>query len=247
MKVTFTCRFQVLCLHVCWIATLFLGAATFSGPPLAGQEAVESGRFDLMVRELFFAGFGGDERALEKGMTICAEALARNPQHAEALVWQGSGKLYRAGILFSRAEFEKALPLWQQGLAEMDRAVAMKPKSLGVRVPRGASLLGASRHTPPDQTPNLVKHVIEDYAFALDFHATGFEKLGVHNRGELLGGLAEAWARAGDPEKARPYVERMTRELPGTPYAERAKLWLEAASTEDRPNELACIGCHSRE
>ena len=37
-------------------------------------------RFDLTVRNYFFAGFGGDIASLEKGMKICEDALAADPR-----------------------------------------------------------------------------------------------------------------------------------------------------------------------
>ncbi|HJX85000.1 MAG TPA: hypothetical protein VJ723_11705, partial [Candidatus Angelobacter sp.] len=54
-------------------------------------------RFDLKVRNYFFAGFLGNDAALEKGMKICEAALAANPKDAEAMVWHGSGVYFRSG------------------------------------------------------------------------------------------------------------------------------------------------------
>ena len=53
-------------------------------------------RFDMVVRADFFAGFAGDEARLAKGMATCEEVLAVTPNHAEALVWHGSGLAFNA-------------------------------------------------------------------------------------------------------------------------------------------------------
>jgi len=59
-----------------------IGSALLSAPP---------DRFDHVVRNDFFAGFAGDEEALERAMKVSGETLAANPEHAEALVWHGAG------------------------------------------------------------------------------------------------------------------------------------------------------------
>ena len=53
--------------------------------------AQEPERFDETVREFFFAGFAGNEDALARGMAICEETLAADPDHPGALVWQAAG------------------------------------------------------------------------------------------------------------------------------------------------------------
>jgi len=51
-------------------AVILLGAGM-----LASQD-----RFDLKVRNYFFAGFAGNAASLEKGMKICETTLADNPK-----------------------------------------------------------------------------------------------------------------------------------------------------------------------
>src|SRR6185369_2035569 len=93
-------------------------------------------RFDYVVREDFFAGFGGNDEALKRAMTKTEAALAEEPNHAEALVWHGAGLYFQAGQLFRKGDMPAGQQLATKGLEEMDRAVALSPKSVGVRVPR---------------------------------------------------------------------------------------------------------------
>ena len=51
-------------------------------------------RFDHKVRNDFFTGFAGDREALVRAMKVAGEAIAENPNHAEALVWHGAGTLF---------------------------------------------------------------------------------------------------------------------------------------------------------
>src|SRR5262249_13192101 len=101
-------------------------------------------RFDYLVREDMFRGFAGDKAAFDRAMALCEARLAENPDHPEALVWHGTGLLFRSGEAFRSGDSEKATLLNRNGLAEMKRAVALAPNSLSVRIPRGAVLLAAA-------------------------------------------------------------------------------------------------------
>ncbi|MEP7364110.1 MAG: hypothetical protein ABI972_12715 [Acidobacteriota bacterium] len=54
-------------------------------------------RFDHVVRNDFFSGFTGNQEALDRGMKVCEQVLAGNPNHAEALVWHGAGLATKTG------------------------------------------------------------------------------------------------------------------------------------------------------
>ena len=71
------------------------GAAAFGFGFLSSlRSAPAQERFDLKVREDFFAGFGGDDDALNRGMKACEAAIDADPKAAEAMVWHGSGLFY---------------------------------------------------------------------------------------------------------------------------------------------------------
>ena len=108
---------------------------------LRSAHAQETARFDMKVRESFFAGFGGDKDALVRGMKASEEVLAGNPKHAEALVWHGSGLTFQAGQAFSSGDQQKGMELWTKGLKEMQTAVDLAPESPSVLIARGADLL----------------------------------------------------------------------------------------------------------
>ena len=54
-------------------------------------------RFDFKVREDMFAGMDGDTAAFDRAMKLIDDTLAADPDHAEALVWRGDGRLFLAG------------------------------------------------------------------------------------------------------------------------------------------------------
>src|SRR5947209_9157719 len=94
-----------------------------------GQE-----RFDLKVRNYFFAGFAGNAESLETGMWMCEEALAADPKNSEALVWHGSGLYFQAGQAFQKGDQQGGFELFQRGVKQMDEAVALAPDTIGVRI-----------------------------------------------------------------------------------------------------------------
>jgi pentatricopeptide repeat protein len=200
-------------------------------------------RFDLKVRTFFFAGFAGDTASLEKGMKMCEDALAENPKNAEALVWHGSGTYYQAGQAFRGGDMQKGMELFQHGVKEMDDAVALSPDAIGVRIPRGAVLLTGTRQMSAEMARPLIEKAVEDYEHAYQIQGPDLSQLGTHPRGELLIGLADGYSRLGNVEKARQWFERIQKELPGTPYAKSAALWLDAKSLT--PAQSGCLGCHA--
>ena len=72
-----------------------------------GPTAALAQRFDDRVRDLFFSGIAGEADDLVEAIALCDAALAANPDHAEALVWHGSGTFYMAGVAML------ALAAWQ--------------------------------------------------------------------------------------------------------------------------------------
>jgi tetratricopeptide (TPR) repeat protein len=201
-------------------------------------------RFDFKVREDMFAGMDGDKAAFDRAMKLIDDTLAAAPDHAEALVWRGDGRLFMAGQAFQRGAFTDGQALTAQATADMDRAVALQPDNLAVRIPRATGLLPFARGMRPfnrAEADRLTRTAIDDYEFVVATSAPRWSKLGEHGQGELLGALADAWLQLGDAAKARPYLDRMTAELPATPYAQNAAL-RRADPSARAP--LTCLGCH---
>lgn len=202
-------------------------------------------RFDYVVREDFFAGFGGNDEALKRAMTKTEAALAEEPNHAEALVWHGAGLYFQAGQLFRKGDMPAGQQLATKGLEEMDRAVALSPKSVGVRVPRGSVLLTSARFMPTEMSQPLIKRGVEDFESTLEIQKDVFSTLGTHPQGEVLQGLGDAYSRLGDTAKATVYYQRILDELPNSPYAKRANTWMQT-KTPLPAGQAGCIGCHNK-
>jgi tetratricopeptide (TPR) repeat protein len=243
---TISFRSLVVVLAAAWVLALTSAVtatqvAAQPGAPVAPKTAVPPGRFDMAVRADFFVGFSGDMDRFERAITLCETMLAANPDHAEALVWHGAGMAFRAGLAFRSGDPQKGIELWGRGMAEMERAVSLQPDNVAVRIPRGASLLEASRQMPPAQATPILELAVDDYERVLALQSPYFDKLSDHARGELLFGLADGWARLGDKEKARTYFAQLTSSASSSGRVTYAKAWLDGAPPA---NVGRCIGCH---
>ncbi|MGP0075849.1 MAG: hypothetical protein ACLPWF_28365 [Bryobacteraceae bacterium] len=200
-------------------------------------------RFDFKVRNYFFAGLAGDAASLEKGMKICENILASDPKQPEALVWHGMGLVSESRTAFQKGDQQNGAALWQRGLDEMDQAEEIAPDDLGVRIVRGAVLLVASQYLPEEAAHPLIEKGLSDYEKAYSVQGPDLSHLGTHKSGELMIGMADAYARLGQQEKAQRWFERIQKDLPGTPYAKSAAMWLETKTLA--PRQAGCLSCHA--
>lgn len=201
-------------------------------------------RFDFKVREDMFAGFDGDKEALDRAMTLIASTLAATPDHAEALAWRGGARLFQSGGAFQRGVIGDGRRLAAEGLADLERAGTLAPGSIGVRAVRAPALMlyaNGVRPFVPAEADRLTRLAVADFEFILTTRTPDWSGLAEHDRGEVLGALAEAWLQLGDGAHASPYLDRIAAELPGTPYAQNAAL-RRADPLAKAP--LTCLGCH---
>jgi len=236
----------VLAAILCTALAAACGAAAPAPTAMVGPTAAPSPgqeRLELKVRADFFAGLEGDAAAFARAMKTCDDVLAIRPDDAEALVWRGAGRLWEAGVAYRKGDFQNGRALWDRALAEMDRAVAVAPDAIGVRIPRGAALLGAAPHVPdPAASRSLYERAAADYETALRLQEPTLGKLSIHAREELLFGLADVQTHLGDKAKARTYFERLVRDCPDSQLVPYAQAWLSGSPPDARPR---CAGCHS--
>jgi len=234
------------------LALLFAGTAvsTFplwrdaqqisSTPPVAANRDLE-----FSIRGDLFAGMAGNAEAFDRAMKACESALARDPKNATALVWHASGTYFQAGAAFRAGDAVRGNELRDQARKEMDEGVALRPNSVDVLIPRATVLQAQAQHIPDANAARLVwQRSNDDFEKILQLQRDEFAKLPIHSRGELLGGLAESYAGLGDSTKARAYLTRLTKELPDTPYAQKAAALL-AADSLPRTLGVTCLGCHA--
>lgn len=205
--------------------------------------SAQNARFDHKVRDLFFAGFAGDKEALAKAMTLSEATLKENPNHAEALVWNGSGIFFQSSEKFRNGDMAGGMALFQKGTGMMDRGVALAPKSIGVRIPRGSAYFAASRNMPPEVARTLIEKGVSDFEMSWDLQKdSDLSQFSQHSIGELWFGIADGNARLGNKDRATDFFTKLKDKLPGTPWAAKAERWL--TNGKLAANDGNCVGCH---
>lgn len=200
--------------------------------------------FDTLVRGDFFAGMTGDRDRLERAMKNAEAVLARNPKHAQALVWHGGGLLARATTAYRKGDSKLGDQLWQQGLDEMDQALSYAPDRIDVIIGRSATIIGLAQAgwDPRDKKGReLLESALLGYEKVYRIQKPTFNKVSEHSRGELLFGLASGWSILGEHDKSQRYLRLITEKVRGTDYETEARRWL---GQDPRVVQHDCRGCH---
>ena len=219
-------------------------AIDFSGPQARTTER-HGDRFDMMVRDDFFAGMMGDTVRLERGMKACEDVLAKDPTNADALVWHGGGLIARGQRAYTAGDPASGDRLWSAGIDEMNKAVTFEPENMGVKIGRAATLIGLAQ-SGWDSSDNgsraLLKSAVLDYEKVLRWHGPLFGRVSDHSRGELLFGLASGWSILGNQKKTREYLSLILRKCKNTSYESEARRWLNKKLPVVVQHD--CTGCH---
>ena len=211
----------------------------------ASEVELQDDSLDAIVRGDFFAGMMGNRTRLDRAMKYCEDLLAKNPKHAEALVWHGGGLLVRAVHAYTKGDDATGDKLWKTGIEEMNNAAALEPHNMKVKIGRSATLIGYAQSgwDPSDsQSRVLLESALLDYETVYRWQKPNFIRVPIHSRGELLFGLASGWSILGNDSKAREYLMLILKECKDTPYEAEARRWL--ARKWPLVIHHDCIGCH---
>jgi hypothetical protein len=240
---------------LCLLSVLTVGAVLLNWP--LSEDSVEAASrnrrvelqqeesLDAIVRNDFFAGMMGNKVRLERAMKYCDDLLAKNPKHAEALVWHGGGLLVRAVHAYTAGDNTTGDKLWNTGIEEMNQAAALEPQNMKVKIGRSATLIGYAQSgwDPSDsQSRVLLESALLDYEAVYRWQKPNFNDIPIHSRGELLFGLASGWSILGNETKVREYLRLIVKKCKNSPYEAEARRWL----SKKWPLVIQhdCIGCH---
>ncbi|HJT90149.1 MAG TPA: hypothetical protein VJ732_19900 [Bryobacteraceae bacterium] len=199
-----------------------------------------------LTRADVFATFMGPPERFEALMKAVDASLIANPSNPYARFLHGVGLARRSVDASRRQDFKGAGELWQQALADMDRARNLAPDDEKIIGSRAALLISASRQMPEGLERPFLPSVSADFQKVLRAWDADGHRRSVHERGELLTGLAESLARTGQQERARIYFGRILTDLPDSVYASRARQWLDGSPDSRKPSFFTCVGCHQQ-
>jgi hypothetical protein len=212
-------------------------------PPLSDTRL----SIETLVREDIFAGIlDEDMDRLARGEKSIEILLARRPNDKPALLaWKAGTVLYRAvrGLEANRTEEFEAK--YKQAMNLLAEARTLGPKDLGViAATAGIYALMADR-LPGRLRGSAWSTAYNSYQARWKQQARDVQRLPVHLRGELLGGLAESAQRTSRMNELGEYLDKILTVAPETPYARAAKQW-KAEPTAATLTRLTCLTCRDR-
>ncbi len=201
--------------------------------------------FYTWVREDTFAGWMNHDAARHaRGMKRAQEWLDEHPGSAEAINWLGAGKVYEATVAWDAGDQTKGDATYQEGLALMEKGVALSPDNGGILATTAGTLMAFARQLPDRYYGDAVEKARRHYATLYAQQASMLDKFPLHLKGEALAGVAETEFRAGDRARGIEMLKTIAAGMPNTPYAKTAEAWIKAPELVTKQDRLVCQSCH---
>jgi hypothetical protein len=224
------------------VALCLTAAAPMPEPPLSDTRL----SIHTLVREDIFAGvLDGDMTRLERGEKSIEYLLEKRPaDKAGLLAWKAGAILYRAVRAREANHPEEFEAKYEQAMDLLSQAKKLGPHDLGVTAATAGIYALLADRLPEKLQGTAWSTAYDSYQALWKTQEREVEKLPLHMRGELLGGLAQSAQRTGRTKELNEFLEKILAVAPDTAYARVAKQWKEdpKAATTTR---MTCLTCHA--
>ena len=199
-----------------------------------------------LVREDIFAGFmANDMVRFARGERNVEQLLRDRPdQRGNLLAWRASAAMYRAVLAHEsgdNGEFLKHLHAARAAFAEASKQTSGND---GVTAITGGSYAVFADRLPEPHRATAWAEAYSNYSVLWAQQGSAIDKLPVHHRGEVLGGLVQSAQRTGRTEEMTQHLDRMLTLLQGTPYEATAQQW-KANPASAATTRVTCKACHN--
>jgi hypothetical protein len=210
-------------------------------PPLSDTRLT----IHTLVREDIFAGFlSNDTGRLSRGEKNVQLLLEKRPAaKAELLAWQAGTSMYRAVSAYEDNRNDDFQKYYKQALDQFAQARQNDKSGGGVDAVTGGVYAVFGDRLPKEYRAAAWAQAYDSFQTLWKLQGPAVDKLPVHLRGELLGGLAMSAMRTGRTEEAGKYVDKILALLGNTPYESVAKKWKDNPKTIENTS-IACLTCH---
>jgi tetratricopeptide (TPR) repeat protein len=224
------------------LAVLVTAAAAQSPPPPLSDSRLS---VNTLLREDIFAGFlEGDMERFSRGEKNIALLLEQRPaDKAVLLAWSGLAGVYRAVLAYEGKRPDEFQQLYRQALDNFAQANKLAPGNGGVLAINGGTYVVMADRLPKEYRPAAWSQAYDSYKLLWKFQGASVERLPLHLRGELLGGLAQTAHRTGRSDELAQYLDKIVAVLPDTPYEPIAKRW-KANPDAAAKSTITCLSCH---
>jgi len=228
-------------LVVVFIATV--GArAQAPDPPLANTRLT----VHTLLREDLFAGFmANDMVRLASAERNIEQLLEDRPdQRGNVLAWKGLATMQRAMLARDAGNDTEFLDKLQASRAAFAEAAKQTSGNDGAAAITGGTYAVFADRLPKPHRATAWADAYEAYSQLWKEQESVIDKLPVHHRGEVLGGLVQSAERTGRTEEMTQHLDRMMTLLAGTPYEATARAW-KASPASAAKTSVTCKSCHN--
>jgi hypothetical protein len=223
-------------------AVCLTAAAQSPEPPLSDTRL----RIETLVREDIFAGvLDGDMDRLARGEKSIEILVEQRPADKPGLLaWKAGATLYRAVRALEANRTEEFEEKYRQATDLLAQAKKLGPEDLGVTAATAGVYAMLADRLPEKLRGPAWATAYDSYQALWKKQARDVEKLPIHLRGELLGGLAQSAQRTGRTREFAEYLDKILAAAPDSAYARAAQGWKENPEAAKGP-ALTCLSCHA--
>ena len=198
-----------------------------------------------LLREDIFAGFLTDDMKRfsrgEKNIDLLMESRPR--AKSDLLAWKASAVYYRAVVAHENNRNDEFQKLYAQALDLFAQARQAAPQNNGIHAILGGSNVVFADRLPKEYRAAAWEQAYESYNILWKYQGKMVDRLPLHLRGELLGGLAQSAQRTGRIEEMQQHLDKILAVLPDTAYAPIAKKWKQDPKFA-ATSSVTCMSCH---
>lgn len=198
-----------------------------------------------LVREDIFSGFLADDmERFSRGEKNIQLLLEKRPAaRPELLAWKGGATLYRGVRAYEGNNMAEYRRYYQAALDLFTESKKLNPENDGAAATIGGSYVILADRLPKENREAAWSQAYDNYLHLWKKQAPVVDKLPVHIRGELLGGLAQSAQRTNKNQEMAEYLDKILDLLKGTPYESAAKEW-KSNPQKAATSTITCRTCH---
>ena len=231
------------------LTSVVLMCLTIAGMRAQSQEPpLSNARLTVhtLLREDLFAGFlANDMVRFARGERNVEQLLNDRPdQRANLLAWKGLAMMHRAILAHEAGNNDEFLKHLAASRAAFAEAGTLPSGNDGVAAITGGTLAVFADRLPEPHRAAAWADAYSSYSLLWKQQGAVIDKLPVHHRGEVLGGLAQSAQRTGRIDEMGQHLDRMITLLKGTQYETTAQQW-KANPASAATTHLTCKNCHN--
>jgi tetratricopeptide (TPR) repeat protein len=212
-------------------------------PPLSDTRLT----IHTLLREDIFAGFLTDDmERLARGEKNLETLLEKRPASKSSLLaWKAGIATYRAVRAHETNRADEFQRKYRESLDLFSQARELGSNDPGVAAITGGVYAVFADRLPKESRAAAWSQAYDAYQELWKLQGAVVDKLPVHIRGELLGGLAVSALRTGRNEEAMQSLDKILAVLANTPYEPIAKKW-KANPKAAADTSITCMTCHEQ-